>query len=410
MPSQKPLCWAGEPASRTSRSAKGFLPFIRLLTLPIPSETWEVRPRDGAFVPCRTQPPVWIQAQAVGANALLCKPNTASESAYPDDAVITRAPRCQGDSPCSQPGIRAAQGIVGANYIGGAVLVPEKATVPRVCRCGKPFLARRSYVNQGWGKYCSAECQRNAQRARRRPRKPLGWNPNPPHPIMSCSLCLYQIGFGYDRIARRIARDKRKVASFIQLRVRKHGLKRLFGVAQWLPPRKNPPEPPVDRVARSLVRMEKKKIRRLSCRLRRYVWQWIFRSYGSPLAQEMTGCTREHFRSHIEAQFTRGMSWDNYGKKWQLDHIAPCSKFNLRDPFEVRKCFHFSNYRPLGRHDNAVKHDRIIPHQPEIPLSFVPNAKIRSRKRRSPNAIGAGEKAVPPHHMHPTLGREKETS
>ena len=37
---------------------------------------------------------------------------------------------------------------------------------------------------------------------------------------------------------------------------------------------------------------------------------------------EYTQCTIEELRQHIEAQFTEGMSWNNYGK-WHIDHIIP---------------------------------------------------------------------------------------
>jgi len=81
---------------------------------------------------------------------------------------------------------------------------------------------------------------------------------------------------------------------------------------------------------------------------------------------DLIGCDFDTFRAHIESQFKRGMRWDNLGKVWHIDHIAPVSKFNLSDPADQRRAFHFSNMRPLRVLENLTKHDSIIPHQPEL--------------------------------------------
>ena len=60
---------------------------------------------------------------------------------------------------------------------------------------------------------------------------------------------------------------------------------------------------------------------------------------------------------HIQNKFTEGMLWDNYGL-WHIDHIRPCSKFDLSKPKEQRKCFHYSNLQPLWAIDNIRKGSR----------------------------------------------------
>lgn len=63
---------------------------------------------------------------------------------------------------------------------------------------------------------------------------------------------------------------------------------------------------------------------------------------------ELIGCSIEFFVEYIEQKFTTNMSWNNYGKYgWHLDHIKPCSSFNLQDEEEQKKCFHYTNYQPL---------------------------------------------------------------
>jgi len=71
---------------------------------------------------------------------------------------------------------------------------------------------------------------------------------------------------------------------------------------------------------------------------------------------ELAGCTVAQLRQHLEAQFTDGMSWENYGKHgWHVDHIRPCASFDLVDPEQQRQCFHYSNLQPLWAMDNMRK-------------------------------------------------------
>ncbi len=72
------------------------------------------------------------------------------------------------------------------------------------------------------------------------------------------------------------------------------------------------------------------------------------------------GCGQEEFRSHIARLFKPGMNWENMSE-WHVDHIIPCSKFDLSDPLQRRRCFHYSNLMPLWRRDNLKKSASIPP-------------------------------------------------
>jgi hypothetical protein len=79
-------------------------------------------------------------------------------------------------------------------------------------------------------------------------------------------------------------------------------------------------------------------------------------------ALSLLGCTIEEFIKHIEQQFLPGMTWGNRGvyksghsPKWHFDHIIPCSAFDLSDIEQQKKCFHYSNIRPLWGLDNIKK-------------------------------------------------------
>jgi len=66
------------------------------------------------------------------------------------------------------------------------------------------------------------------------------------------------------------------------------------------------------------------------------------------------GCNLEKLRNHLESTFQEGMSWENYGE-WHIDHIIPCSSWNLADEKERRMCFHFSNLQALWATENISK-------------------------------------------------------
>lgn len=97
----------------------------------------------------------------------------------------------------------------------------------------------------------------------------------------------------------------------------------------------------------------------LLCNLRRRMSYVLKRkSTKMDTSMNLIGCSREHLKQHIEAQFTEGMTWDNYGK-WSIDHIIPCSSFNLSTVEEQRKMCHYTNLQPLWHKDNIKKSNNI---------------------------------------------------
>lgn len=77
-------------------------------------------------------------------------------------------------------------------------------------------------------------------------------------------------------------------------------------------------------------------------------------------SKDLLGCSFEFFRGWLEGQFERGMSWENYGTFWEIDHALPVSSFSLTDPEEQRKAFHYTNCRPLWSELNRAKGDKLI--------------------------------------------------
>ncbi len=81
--------------------------------------------------------------------------------------------------------------------------------------------------------------------------------------------------------------------------------------------------------------------------LRRRIHKVLCGQNKSDSTFNLLGCTPEFFKNYLESQFTSEMSWSNYGSYWHIDHIKPCCNFNLLLEEEQRKCFHYTNQRPL---------------------------------------------------------------
>lgn len=75
---------------------------------------------------------------------------------------------------------------------------------------------------------------------------------------------------------------------------------------------------------------------------------------------DLLGCSIDFFKKWLEWQFNSKMDWENHGFYWQIDHVIPCSSFNLVDKEKQYKCFNWKNCRPLEKSKNNKKRDKII--------------------------------------------------
>lgn len=73
---------------------------------------------------------------------------------------------------------------------------------------------------------------------------------------------------------------------------------------------------------------------------------------------EIVGCSLEFLKTHLESQFTHGMSWELMGKHIHIDHIIPLSSAKNED--EIIKLCHYTNLQPLWFKDNLKKSNKII--------------------------------------------------
>ena len=77
------------------------------------------------------------------------------------------------------------------------------------------------------------------------------------------------------------------------------------------------------------------------------------KGYGPTKVEILLGCSIEHYISKLESAWSVGMTWENWGTYWEIDHIVPCFKFNLEDEDQVLECFNHSNTRPLLKTANT---------------------------------------------------------
>jgi len=69
----------------------------------------------------------------------------------------------------------------------------------------------------------------------------------------------------------------------------------------------------------------------------------------------LLGTTKEKFIEHINKQLIEGMTKENFGKTWGLDHIVPVELFNLDDLNDKFMCYNYNNIMPMFNSDNRLK-------------------------------------------------------
>jgi hypothetical protein len=101
---------------------------------------------------------------------------------------------------------------------------------------------------------------------------------------------------------------------------------------------------------------------RFACKIRSKIRLLLRGKRKSATTEQLLGCKISDFKSHLESLWEPWMSWDNYGSgpgTWQIDHILPVDSFDLSDPEQQQKCFHFSNHQPLCSKKNRDKWNKV---------------------------------------------------
>lgn len=73
------------------------------------------------------------------------------------------------------------------------------------------------------------------------------------------------------------------------------------------------------------------------------------------------GCSIVEFQKYIESKFHPNphtgeiMSWDNFGTRWQLDHIKELATFDLSNKAEFLVACNYKNLQPMWTEEHIIK-------------------------------------------------------
>jgi len=70
---------------------------------------------------------------------------------------------------------------------------------------------------------------------------------------------------------------------------------------------------------------------------------------------ELLGISKFEFINHINDNLIDGMTLQNFGSEWGLDHIVPVELFDLSNEDEKMLCYNYNNIMPMFNLDNRMK-------------------------------------------------------
>jgi len=80
------------------------------------------------------------------------------------------------------------------------------------------------------------------------------------------------------------------------------------------------------------------------------IWESLKKAKGGRHWEALVGFTLQEMQEHLEGRFQSGMTWENYGVYWEVDHIKPlarCASFE--------EAWALSNLQPLTTNKNRSK-------------------------------------------------------
>ncbi len=99
------------------------------------------------------------------------------------------------------------------------------------------------------------------------------------------------------------------------------------------------------------------------------VWLSLRGTKNNQRWEDLVGYTVCQLKYHLEKRFKPGMTWENYGTHWHIDHKIPVAVFNYEHPDDIdfRLCWSLKNLQPLESKKNRIKGAKIeIPFQPSL--------------------------------------------
>jgi len=71
------------------------------------------------------------------------------------------------------------------------------------------------------------------------------------------------------------------------------------------------------------------------------------------------GVQLKYFKKYLEHKFQEGMTWENFGKVWHIDHIIPISIVDTSKEENLKFVFHYRNLQPMFAKDNMRKGNKV---------------------------------------------------
>jgi hypothetical protein len=69
----------------------------------------------------------------------------------------------------------------------------------------------------------------------------------------------------------------------------------------------------------------------------------------------LIGIDKQGFINNVNKYLLEGMTKENFGKIWGLDHIVPVDLFDINDEAEKKLCYNYQNIIPMFNNDNRLK-------------------------------------------------------
>jgi len=99
-------------------------------------------------------------------------------------------------------------------------------------------------------------------------------------------------------------------------------------------------------------------IARMANSMRRSIRRYLDAGQKGEMSSfEIIGCSKDHLREYLQSKFAEGMTWDNYGKHWHIDHIVPLA--SARTVEDVKRLCRWTNLQPLTAFENISKGSKI---------------------------------------------------
>jgi len=73
--------------------------------------------------------------------------------------------------------------------------------------------------------------------------------------------------------------------------------------------------------------------------------------------EDLVGYTVDQLKRHLNKQFKPGMTWDNFGSYWNIDHKIPVAVFNFKTftDIDFKRCWALNNLQPMEAKSNFRK-------------------------------------------------------